>query len=222
FASWAKMKLIENDYASLRKYRGESTFASYLIVVLSMLFRDYRVREWGRWRPSAVARRLGPDAVELERLVHRDGVPVSQAINIHRSRSGTSRSDRELMEVLHQLPARNPLRPRRVDDEALFDAASGARADDILMAAETDAERENLLSELRKALDTLPSDDAQIITMRFVAGLTIAEIARALELQQKPLYRRAERILKTLRDLLEAAGISAHTMRGLVLEPEDE
>src|SRR6266498_2338556 len=49
FASWTTLKLIENDYAVLRKFRGESAVTTYLAVVIAMLFRDYRTHRWGRW-----------------------------------------------------------------------------------------------------------------------------------------------------------------------------
>src|SRR5262249_26292549 len=69
FASYTKARLLDDDYAVLRKFRGESALTTYLTVVLSMFFRDYRVSRWGRWRPSAAARRRGPLAVRLETLV---------------------------------------------------------------------------------------------------------------------------------------------------------
>jgi len=44
--------------------------------------------------------------------------------------------------------------------------------------------------------------------MRFWQGLTIAEIARRLGVQQKPLYRRLARILADVRDRLKLEGLS--------------
>src|SRR5688572_6731090 len=63
FVSGVKLRLVEDDYAVLRKFRGESTLATYLAVVIAMLAREQRVQQLGRWRPSAVARQLGPLAV---------------------------------------------------------------------------------------------------------------------------------------------------------------
>src|SRR5215213_773629 len=105
FRSWVYLQLVEDDYAILRKFRGESSLATYLTVVIAMLFREYRVREWGRWRPSAIARRLGPLAVRLEMLVFRDGCTLSQAGEVLRS-EGEKVSDRELADILAQLPPR--------------------------------------------------------------------------------------------------------------------
>ena len=56
FASWVTLRLVEHDYAALRQFRGDSTLHTYLAVVVTMLHREYLVRSWGRWRPSAAAR----------------------------------------------------------------------------------------------------------------------------------------------------------------------
>ena len=59
FASWTRTRLIENDYAILQKFAGRSSMSTYLTVVVANLFRDYRVQQWGRWRSSVAAKRLG-------------------------------------------------------------------------------------------------------------------------------------------------------------------
>ena len=52
FASWARARLIDGNYAVLRKFGGRSSLATYLSVVIGNLFLDYRNSIWGRWRPS--------------------------------------------------------------------------------------------------------------------------------------------------------------------------
>src|SRR5215213_8684477 len=59
FASWAAMRLWDNDYGLLRKWRGQSSLETYVRVVVTNLGREFRVQRWGRWRPSAAALRLG-------------------------------------------------------------------------------------------------------------------------------------------------------------------
>src|ERR1043165_2486945 len=48
--SWMMEKIIDHDYAPLRKFRGDSSIRTYLVVVVAKLFRDYRASEWGLWR----------------------------------------------------------------------------------------------------------------------------------------------------------------------------
>src|SRR5688500_3157528 len=86
FGSWARLRLIDNDYAILGKWRGESSLPTYLTAVIVNLFRDYRIQIWGKWRPSAEARRLGPAAVQLEKLMGQDGRSFPEAVAVLRSR----------------------------------------------------------------------------------------------------------------------------------------
>ena len=71
--------LLKDDCHALRAFRGESSLGSYLTVIAERQFLDLRAARWGKWRPSAEARRQGPVAVRLERLVCRDGIDPAQA-----------------------------------------------------------------------------------------------------------------------------------------------
>lgn len=218
FASWAKLKLVENDYGILRKFRGESAITTYLTVVVARLFRDYRVQHWGRWRPSAGAQRLGRLAVRLETLVYRDRMPLSRAAELLRTGGETNSSDRELAKLLEQLPERGPLRPREVGPEPLAVHESASRADNLVSDAELGAEVHAAQAALRSALDHQPPEDALIVRMHYWDNIGVAEIARRLGLPQKPLYKRIERVLNRLREELEATGLSREQVRALVGE----
>src|SRR5699024_217877 len=82
FRSQAFIKLIENDYEVLRRFEQRSSLRTYLTVVLQRVYLDFRNGQWGKWRPSAEARRRGATAVALERLVVRDGLMLEEAIQV--------------------------------------------------------------------------------------------------------------------------------------------
>ncbi|HEX6038260.1 RNA polymerase sigma factor [Longimicrobium sp.] len=208
FAGWARMRLVEDDYAVLRKFRGESAITTYLTVVVTMLFRDYRVSRWGRWRPSAAAKRLGDVATRLETLIYRDGYRLDQAGEMLRAAGHTDLPDRELLRLLSQLPARGQPRPQQVGDAPLEAQPAQSTADEVVLAHEAADERDAAETALRRALDALPPEDRVIVHMRVWEGLSVADISRALSLEQKPLYRRLERIFGQLRKQLESAGIT--------------
>jgi RNA polymerase sigma factor for flagellar operon FliA len=218
FGAWAKLRLIEDNYAILAKFRGESSLPTYLTVVLAMLFREYRVAQWGRWRPSAAARREGELAMRLEMLVRRDRLPLAQAAETLRSSGETTLSDRQLAALLSGLPERAPLRPVEVGTQ-IGDPPAPARADDLLYEADTAAERDAAHAALRRVLDELPADDRLLVRMRYLEDMSVADIARGLALPQKPLYRRIEHALDALRVGLERAGISRERMRAVVGDP---
>src|SRR5688500_10064352 len=79
FAASAKLHLIENDYAALRRFQARSSLRTYLTKIIQRHLLDNRVARWGKWRPSAAARRQGKMAVQLETLLHRDGQDREQA-----------------------------------------------------------------------------------------------------------------------------------------------
>ena len=218
FAAWAKLRLIENDYAILAKFRGESSLPTYLTVVLSMLFREYRVQEWGRWRPSAAAKRGGPLAIRLDTLINRDGMPLAHASQLLRTSGETTLSDRELADIAAKLPMRTPLRPVQAADPAV-DAAAPDHADDLVQIQEADAESTMAKRALAEALETLPTEERLIVRMHYMESKTVADIARGLSLPQKPLYRRLERALTVLRGCLERAGVSNEHVRELATGP---
>jgi len=219
FVSWATLKLIEDDYAVLRRFRGESAVRTYLAVVIAMLHRDYRARFWGRWRPSAAARRDGPLAVELERLTRRDGLPLHQAVLVLRSREGGALPERELAGLAASLAARGGGTAGRAElGPFLADAVAAGGADDLVTAAEASAERRAVQEALERAIDALAPGDRQLLRMRFWDDLTVAEISRRLDVPQKPLYRRIARALATLRRRLETSGVSRRHTLALVAE----
>lgn len=208
FASWATLRLLADDFAILRKFRGESSFRTYLTVVIATLHREYRSQAWGRWRPSAAARRGGRLAVELETLVYRDGYTLRQAIERLRTAGRASLPDRELAALFGSLPPRVP-RGAGAPDVALDAVADpAAAADDAVTAAEVAADRSAVYAALDAALDALPAEDRVLVRLHYWKGLSVADVARALAVPQKPLYRRLERALRRLRDALEQGGVT--------------
>ena len=208
FASHVQLKLIEDDYSIVRQFRGESSFTSYLSVVVAMVFRDYRAAVWGRWRPSAVARRLGEVAVMLETLTYRDGVSLTEAGELIRSRGHPDMSDRELGRLLRELPRRAPLRPLMVPEETISNSESAAQADNMVLQKESDADEQDMVTKVGQVVGALPGEDRLMVKMHLLDGLTLAQVSRSIGVPQKPMYRRMERILRTMREQLEHAGVT--------------
>jgi RNA polymerase sigma factor (sigma-70 family) len=208
FAASVRLKLMEDDYAILRNHRGESTLRTYLATVVYRKFLDHWRQEGGRWRPSAMARRLGPPAPDLEALVYRDGFRLDQAGEKLRTSGRTILSDRELGRLLKELPPREPLRRGNVSADEVPDTTEAeGRADDGVTCAEKRALRDHVTGALERAMAKLTPEDRVIVRMHFVDGLTLADVARALNIEQKPLYRRVKRLRELLRTTMEAEGV---------------
>lgn len=218
FASVAKLKLMENDYADLRKFRGDCSATTYIATLVVRRFHEYTRERWGRWRNSAAAEREGQLAKDLETLVHRDGCTLAQAAEQLRSAGKTSLSDTELARILARLPARQPLRAKEVGAPVIENAPDVNTADSRIGGMELDRQRSALLAALFKVMEQLPAEERNILRMRFADGRSVADVARALRLEQKPLYRRIDQIRAKLRVDLERYGVTADDVRELLAD----
>ena len=115
FAQSVHLKLLEDSGAVLRKYRGQASLPTYLRTVVLRHLLDQRNSQWGKWRPSAKAVRLGPHAERLEKLLVRDGLTLEEAVQILMTELRLTRI--EIETLASELPPR--VARRRVDDELL-------------------------------------------------------------------------------------------------------
>ncbi|HET7219505.1 MAG TPA: sigma-70 family RNA polymerase sigma factor [Vicinamibacterales bacterium] len=206
FRSETRLRLVERDYEVFRRFQRRSSLRTYLTIVIQRIYLDYRNHVWGKWRPSAEARRLGPIAIRLETLLSRDGVHFDEACELMRRNEGVIATESDLAEIAIRLPRRQ--RRAVVGEEALDEVASAGAFDDRILSRERQNAARRVTDALRGAVKSLGDQDRLILRLRFQDGLGVADISRALHLEQKPLYRRFESLLQTLREALEAAGIS--------------
>jgi RNA polymerase sigma factor for flagellar operon FliA len=220
FVSWVQVKLIEDEYAVFRKFEGRSSLETFLTVVIGRLFQDHLNHLWGKWRPSEEAKRLGPLAIQLDRLLHRDRLTLGEACEILLTNHHVEATRQELEDLAARLPYRNP--PRRMESEETLEnrPSEELTPDEIVDARETADRRQEVLKYLKDTLRRLPAEDA--LLARMSCELKISQIARQLRLDQKPLYRRRETILKTLRQELESHGVRPEEIGGLLSIPEDD
>lgn len=208
--SWALFKLVENDYRILASWEGRSSFSTYLTVVLVNLLRDYRTHVWGRWRPSATARKAGPVAVLLERLWQRDRLPLDEAIDRILSEDEVAASRAELERLASRLPQKTER--RWVGEEEIQRIVVDGRVEERIEERERVRFAAKLRAELIPRLQGLASEDRLLLRLHFRDGLTVAAISPILKRPQKELYSRRERCLKQLRKALEAAGLGRSAM----------
>src|SRR5687767_3490167 len=100
-----KLRLIEDDYAILRRFGGRCALGTYIASIAHRIVADEWAHVHGRWRPSAEARRLGETAVVLERLLRRDGRTLDDAIALAQ-RIDPALSRAAAIELASRLPER--------------------------------------------------------------------------------------------------------------------
>jgi RNA polymerase sigma factor for flagellar operon FliA len=214
FRSDVRLHFIERNYEVLRKFEGRCALSTYVNVVVQRVYFDWRNRNWGRWRPSTEARRLGPTAILIEKLVTRDGWTLEQAIETLRTNHQVE-LDKVLTAFCNTLSARASR--RMVSEDEVVDLPSPAPpADDNIVKAERDFLAKRVLAALDRARQGLPPMDRLILKMRFDDGVAVSDIARTLHLEQRPLYRTIDDLKKTIREAMLADGISRADIEALL------
>jgi RNA polymerase sigma factor (sigma-70 family) len=214
--SKVRLKLVDDDYAVLRRYRGDSSLQTYLTTVIQNLVLDERVRAWGRYRPSLFARRRGPAAVLLEEFIVRDRRTFDEACALLVSR-GMAIDANESREFYECFQSRR--RPQVVHEQLRENIVAPDAGQDALLESERIAVADRAAEALRRAIRQLTPRVRLIVQLRFEQGLRIADIARALSEDQKALYREFDRLTIDLRALLEAEGLDGNELTELLGDP---
>ncbi len=214
FRSLVRLRLLEDDARVLRAFEKRSSLATYLTIVISRIFLDFRNQEWGRWRPSAQARRLGAVAILLDRLMTRDGHLIEEAIEIMRTNHRIAMSDTEIRALWDALPRRH--QTTLVGEDA---AGEVSAPDDPAAAAEfrdSEGSRERVAQALRRALSTLSAQDRLILQLQFRHGVGATELAQHCGMSKATLHRRVNRILAQLRTAFQSEHVDVSEIRLLL------
>ncbi|HEY0143836.1 MAG TPA: sigma-70 family RNA polymerase sigma factor [Thermoanaerobaculia bacterium] len=213
FASNVKVALLDGEI--LRRWEGRSSLLGYVTIVVRRMLVDQKRAE-GRWVVSAEAKRRGEAAVLLDRLLHHERRPFDEAAAIVMERHpGTTVA--QLRETAAALPERAP-KPRLVEmgEDAEERFAGSTSADERVMDRDRDARAMSASRAVSDAMASMTVEDRVILRMRFTNGASIAVIARALGIEQRPLYRRVETLLARLKHALAAAGLDASSVVDLI------
>jgi len=215
FASWTMLKLIENDYDVVARHDRRCSFAGFISVVIQRLLLDYRVALWGKWHASAQAKRMGEPAITIEAMLYRDGRSLDEVFPML-LRRWPELTRESIAALANQLPARLP-RPRIVDLALAEDIAVGGSVDETAFASERVALTRRIAELVRSALNELDEEDRLLLRLRFEGGMSVADIARVLGIEQKPIYRRIQRALIVLRRKLQAVGIESEDVEDVLV-----
>ncbi len=219
FGAIVKLKLVENDYAILRAYEARSSLATFISIVVQRMALDYRIHNWGKWHPSAEASRLGALAIDLDRLLHRDGRSLEEAF-VLLSPKHQGLTPEALQKIADRLPERAPRR-RDVEVTESVAVTRPEAVEEPLMARDRRSASERLSALMAAIIESMPEDERLILQLRFEGGMAVSQIARALRLDQKLLYRRLDRRMRDIRTELERSGMAAGDVLDLIGRDEN-
>jgi RNA polymerase sigma factor (sigma-70 family) len=221
FGSSSKLKIIDDNYAVLRKFGQKCSLGTYLVIVIKRHYLDEKIHEWGKWRPSMRARQGGDAAIFLERLISRDGLGIAEASATVRQKF-TELDVRAVERLVASIVVRQPRRQSSVErTEEMREPASEASAEDELLRGEREAAARRAGAVLSRELDRLAPEDRLIMKLKYIDAMKVSTIARMLHADQKQLYRRIERVVATLREALLAAGVAMSDIGDMLINGAD-
>jgi len=205
FESYVMLKLIEDDYRRLRKFKGTSKLSTFLTTVVQRLFLDTLIAKRGKWRPSAQARALGETAVELERLIDRDGLSFDEARAVLQTGRPNASSAKQLQELSRALPPRMR-RPKELSLD-LLEQLPGEAFVDPVNGMDVAQNASVVAAKLASAIERLGEEDRLLLKLRFAQRLPARRIGLMLGRTQSQVYDRVDRVIRTLRADLERDGV---------------
>lgn len=213
--SRALLHLINHDYAVLRQWRRECSLQTYLTTVIAHVFLDLRNKEWGKAKPPAIVRRLGPVALALWRLTHRARLSFDEAAKALQADHAVAATRDELWDIYAKLPAPSSRYFVGVSELAEMEQP-GADAEALVEQIERRRLAAKVERGLASALDGLGDEDRLILELFFYDNLFLAEIARSLRIEQSRLYPRFWRLMARLRKSLESQGLAVEDIRAIL------
>ena len=139
---------------------------------------------------------------------------MEQAVEILRTNHGVIVDD-GLAPLTLSIAKRQPPRQIVSEHDAEEIDSPAAPPDGNVVSAERDFLEKRVYAALERARHALTPDEWLILKMQFYDDVAVADIARALHLDQPRLYRTSKRLLKTLRKRLEADGLSKDDIHSL-------
>src|SRR5688572_9649937 len=92
----------------------------------------------------------------------------------------------------------------------------GGLVEERVLAQERRQTSERLSDVMNAIIAKMPEQERLILQLRFQGAMTVAQIARALQLDQKLLYRRIEYPMRDIRAELQGAGFDAGDVLDLI------
>jgi RNA polymerase sigma factor (sigma-70 family) len=203
------VKLLEADGAVIRAHQGRGPFRAYLARIVDRFVLDYQNREWGKWRPSVQALRLGPAGLLLDQLMSRDQLPTHIAVSIVSHRLRMAEADVNRMAAALSLTKRCGRRqPNPVESEptVMFDGEGH----------EYPQLARSLQQALCAAVNRLDAVERLMLERRFRDNKTVTDVASELGIERKRLYRHYEQTFAKLRRHLLALGFDGGTFAALL------
>ncbi|HET9766346.1 MAG TPA: hypothetical protein VFS60_05840 [Thermoanaerobaculia bacterium] len=199
-----RARIAENDFESLRDYKGHDAFRTYLYFVVSRALWDYREERWQRWWQGAEESGHGDAVDRLQQLVCDEALSLGEALDEVAGDDSTRRTE------LEAVWASQPWSKREVTDLKWLDLTESQE----LIREPTALER-----HLSAAIRKLPAEDRLVLDMHFRGNVSLAAIANWRRRSVEEESRVFAELLRGIGDYLAHAGVEAADIGALLSDP---
>ena len=200
FAQDARLWLIRDGIIS--RFENRSSLVTFLFTAMFRFGVSWQQARRGRWRSSALAHRLGPEAIAAERLLDRDRLTEREVVEVLGTMGGQCPS--EIMDLVRTITANlGSRRSARVP----LQAASWGEPDAAMRDREADAAADRVRHALAETFARLAPQERQLLSMRFTSGQKISALAVLMGVDQRRMYIEFARLLGKVRTSIVALGV---------------
>lgn len=216
--SYVYEKLIDNDYKKIREFKGNSSYKTFITVVITRILIDRKRLSSRKWKPSKKAIEIGKEAVILEELVYCKDCSFEEAYNILTTNHNIPIDRDKAYEIVTQLQGRNIRRKRhkKVEIDENGYGIHSISPEEAAIDEENLKIKEQLYIIIKEMHESLSNEERLLLKMRFEDDISISKIARILKMNRSDVDKKLKAIIRRFKDKILTKGISIDSIRDIL------
>ncbi len=223
--------LRQNNYRVLREFKGNAQLTTYLTAIISRRAVDMIRRKLGRGREKERAKDLGNIGLLLYQRVIKDGHPLRDVYDELRTNGNFPNSLEELEAMLRKIKGKNsgchqPGAANGNNGTSVVKNGTSINEEEYVIP-DTKSDPQTLLMEkqrqqeihqvIREIIAPLSGEERLLLRMRFPVHEdekpgSVEQIANALGIAPKAVYKRITRLMKKCRQQLDRRGVKINEL----------
>ncbi|HLP46731.1 MAG TPA: sigma-70 family RNA polymerase sigma factor [Candidatus Kapabacteria bacterium] len=216
--------LKQNNYRVLREFKGNAQLTTYLTAIVSRQAVDLIRKKLGRGREKERAKELGDTGLILYQRVIKDGYSPQEVFVEIQEKTGHPGSLQELEAMVQKIKGKNPgidcndnsvvKNGTSIDEEQYVIPDTKSDPQTIFMEKQRHQEIDSIIQGI---ITQLTGEERLLLRMRFPftgdeKPKSVEQIAAALEITPKAVYKRIARLIKKCRAQLDRQGVTINEL----------
>ncbi|MCU0287044.1 MAG: sigma-70 family RNA polymerase sigma factor [Acidobacteria bacterium] len=216
--------LQRNNYHALREFKGNAQLTTYISAIISRQAVDLIRKKLGRDREKDRAKEFGNTGLILYQRVIKDGYSLQEVFTEFRGREGYPVSLEELETMFRKIKGKNP--GNDCNESPVVKIGTSITGEEyVIPDSQNDPQTIFMENQRNREIDgviqgiitQLSGEERLLLRMRFPYGedekpKPVEQIASALGITSKAVYKRIARLIKKCRAQLDHQGITINEL----------